>query len=60
MATSAQALPVRRRDESRLLRWLTSTNHKQIGIAYLTTAFSFFSRRRIGSVADAVAAWCAE
>ncbi len=42
MATSAQALPVQRRSESHLLRWLTSTNHKQIGIAYLTTAFIFF------------------
>ena len=42
MATSAQSLPIRNRGESRLLRWLISTNHKQIGIAYLTTAFIFF------------------
>ncbi len=42
MATSAKVLPIPRSNETRLLRWLTSTNHKQIGIAYLTTAFIFF------------------
>ena len=30
------------RSRTGLLRWLTTTDHKRIGIAYMVTAFVFF------------------
>jgi len=42
MATTTGALALPRRYEGGVLKWLGTTNHKNIGILYLTTAFVFF------------------
>jgi len=42
MATTTEALSSPRRYETGILKWLTATNHKNIGILYLVTSFVFF------------------
>src|SRR5512135_3066887 len=42
MATSTDALPLTTPRRAGVLEWLTTTNHKGIGILYLTTSFIFF------------------
>jgi cytochrome c oxidase subunit 1 len=42
MATTTQTLPLEPSYETGLFKWLTTTNHKGIGISYLVTAFLFF------------------
>lgn len=42
MATPYDAIALPKRQTNALVTWLTSTNHKQIGIAYLVTSFIFF------------------
>ena len=37
-----RASPTRRPSPPRLVRWLTSTDHKVIGMLYLVTSFAFF------------------
>ena len=43
MATQSQVLPLPREQKSNFLGWILSTNHKNIGINYLVTAFFFFA-----------------
>jgi cytochrome c oxidase subunit 1 len=43
MATQSQVLPLPREQKSNFLAWILSTNHKNIGINYLVTAFFFFA-----------------
>ncbi|MGE5224413.1 MAG: cytochrome c oxidase subunit I [Omnitrophica WOR_2 bacterium] len=42
MASTAGTISTPRRYERGLLKWITTTNHKQIGILYLSSAFLFF------------------
>ncbi len=42
MATTTQTLPLGLNYETGLIKWLTTTNHKGIGILYVVTAFFFF------------------
>ncbi len=42
MATQAGALPLARPSESGVMSWLTTVDHKRIGILYLVTTFVFF------------------
>ncbi len=42
MATSSEAMALHERRPNLLIRYLTSTNHKHIGINYLVTSFIFF------------------
>jgi cytochrome c oxidase subunit 1 len=42
MATVAAEWPAGRRAYTGVLSWLTTTDHKKIGIMYMVTAFSFF------------------
>jgi hypothetical protein len=39
MTTTAEALPVPRRYESGILKWLTTTDHKMIGVIGMHSAF---------------------
>ena len=41
MSAQTPVLPVRR-NNTRSLTWLTTTNHKDIGILYIVSAFVFF------------------
>src|SRR5512142_195440 len=43
MATQSQALPVSQRYSQGILRWMTTTNHKDIGILYMVSAAIFFA-----------------
>jgi cytochrome c oxidase subunit I len=40
--TTPEPVPVVHHHPTGLLRWLTSSDHKDIGIAYMVTAFSFY------------------
>ncbi len=42
MASQSQAIPVPQEKKGKFLEWMLSTNHKNIGINYLVTAFIFF------------------
>jgi cytochrome c oxidase subunit 1 len=42
MTTTTQTLPLGLSYETGLVKWLTTTNHKGVGILYLVTAFLFF------------------
>ncbi|MDE3089275.1 MAG: cytochrome c oxidase subunit I [Chloroflexota bacterium] len=42
MTTTAGALAIEKRYDSGILRWITTVNHKDIGILYMVTAFAFF------------------
>ena len=42
MATTTLAPRARTYDRSRVYEWLTTTDHKKIGVLYITTAFLFF------------------
>ena len=40
--TTAAPVPAEPRRATGLLGWLTTTDHKKIGISYMVTAFGFF------------------
>jgi cytochrome c oxidase subunit 1 len=42
MATTIKAMPLPRRYEGGILKWLTTTDHKDIGILYFVAALVFF------------------
>src|SRR2546429_3020735 len=42
MTTAERTFPVAKRGYSGLLEWITTVDHKKIGILYLTTTFLFF------------------
>ena len=42
MTTTTQILPSPHHQASGLMKWLAATEHKQIGILYMLTAFLFF------------------
>ncbi|HEY6957254.1 MAG TPA: cbb3-type cytochrome c oxidase subunit I, partial [Candidatus Limnocylindria bacterium] len=42
MATAERTLPVAQPRYSGLMEWITTTDHKKIGILYVTTTFLFF------------------
>jgi cytochrome c oxidase subunit 1 len=42
MATAAVPYPGARRQDSGIISWLTTVDHKRIGILYLVTTFAFF------------------
>jgi len=42
MASSADSLGGHTGDDTGLWSWVTTTNHKRIGVLYLTTSFVFF------------------
>src|SRR5437899_4932719 len=42
MATAEQTFPIARPRYTGILEWITTTDHKKIGVLYLTTTFFFF------------------